>query len=76
MARDQKTRRTKATNPVRSASAPRGGDKARHIQGDHRNAPALRGSDWPATDLLEARPNVASRKRARTSDARASRLHH
>jgi hypothetical protein len=54
----------------------RGQDKSRHARGDRRNAPALRGSDWPTNDMLEARPSAASRKRSRTAEARANRPLH
>lgn len=69
------TKRNSSKSKTAAVSASRAADKEQHLP-DRRNAPALRGSDWPTNDLLEAKPSAASRKRSRTAEARADRHSH
>ena len=69
------SKQTSGTTAQPKTTSSRAADKARHLH--HRSdAPALRGSDWPTNDLLAAQPSAASRKRSRTSEARADRYAH
>jgi len=78
MAKAQKSRRatSRGNSRVAPPESPHGKDKTRHTRGARKAAPALRGSDWPTTDLLNSRTSTASRKRVRTSEARGARLLH
>ena len=69
-------RMARKLKPESDESAPNSADKKRHVRDERRDAPALRGSDWPTTDLLEAKPSAASRKRSRTAEARGERHSH